>query len=31
MIINDFLEGHSLTAYEYFGAHFVDGGVHFAK
>ena len=30
MIINDFLEGHSLTAYEYFGAHFVDGGVHFA-
>lgn len=30
MIINDFLEGHSLTAYEYFGAHFVDGGVRFA-
>ena len=30
MIINDFLEGLSLTAYEYFGAHFVDGGVRFA-
>ena len=30
MIINDFLEGLSLTAYEYFGAHFVDRGVHFA-
>ncbi|WP_024856537.1 1,4-alpha-glucan branching protein GlgB [Ruminococcus albus] len=30
MIINDFLEGHSLTAYEYFGAHFVDRGVRFA-
>ena len=30
MIINDFLEGLSLNAYDYFGAHFVDGGVRFA-
>jgi 1,4-alpha-glucan branching enzyme len=30
MIINDFLEGLSLNAYEYFGAHFIDGGVRFA-
>ena len=30
MIINEFLEGQSLNAYDYFGAHFVDGGVRFA-
>lgn len=30
MIIRDFLEGQGLNAYEYFGAHFVHGGVRFA-
>ena len=30
MIINDFLHGQSMNAYDYFGAHFVDGGVRFA-
>uniref|UniRef100_UPI0025D5DDDE alpha-amylase family glycosyl hydrolase n=1 Tax=uncultured Ruminococcus sp. TaxID=165186 RepID=UPI0025D5DDDE len=30
MIINDFLQGQSITAYDYFGAHFVDDRVRFA-
>lgn len=30
MVMNDFLQGQSMTAYEYFGAHFVEGGVRFA-
>lgn len=30
MIVKEFLEGQSLNAYDYFGAHFVDGGVRFA-
>lgn len=30
MIINEFLQGQSMRAYDYFGAHFVDGGVRFA-
>ena len=30
MIINDFLQGHSLNAYDYFGAHRVVNGIRFA-
>ncbi|MBR1863500.1 MAG: 1,4-alpha-glucan branching protein GlgB [Ruminococcus sp.] len=30
MIADEFLQGQSMTAYEYFGAHFCKGGVRFA-
>lgn len=30
MVAEEYLQGQSMTAYEYFGAHFTEGGVRFA-
>ncbi len=30
MVMNEFLQGQSMTAYEYLGAHFVESGVRFS-